>query len=468
MLAIAVRFLTGRAVAASLHDRDEPEWPIHPARLFMALAAALYRDGANVDAQQRHALEWLERQGAPTMAVPPHSKRTVVTSYVPVNDTAEPGDSPPFGAHVALGRARQPRSFPSVTVGDAELVYSWPNAHVDEPTRAGLAQLCSQATYLGHSSSLVCLRLVEASPTPTLVPRESGGLTRLRVPGPGRLAELDATFALGRRPSAGLFLGYGPPEVLPERPRSVLGDLFVLRRVGGVGLDIISTQQITAALRNALMRWGPQPSPEILTGHDHGGRPTKRAHAATISLPDVGHAHADGHLLGAAVAVPRNAPDHEVSHVVEALARFVDATGGRGELRMPAGTVVLQVEDREGPPIGLRTVTWCGPARRWATVTPIVLDRFPKRDGDAERIVSDACAQIGLPVPREVVIAGASLHEGVPLAREFPPHRAKPGQQSRLQRHAVVTFDTAVEGPIMLGAGRFRGLGLLRPLLGEA
>jgi CRISPR-associated protein Csb2 len=34
--------------------------------------------------------------------------------------------------------------------------------------------------------------------------------------------------------------------------------------------------------------------------------------------------------------------------------------------------------------------------------------------------------------------------------------------------HAVVTFPVEVEGPVLAGAGRFKGYGLFRPLREEA
>ncbi|MEZ6078028.1 MAG: type I-U CRISPR-associated protein Csb2 [Pirellulaceae bacterium] len=55
---------------------DESEWPPHPARLFMAMAAAYFEtrqfaaggeesNGQPVDDSRRSALEWLEQQPAP-------------------------------------------------------------------------------------------------------------------------------------------------------------------------------------------------------------------------------------------------------------------------------------------------------------------------------------------------------------------------------------------------------------------
>ncbi len=94
MLAIEVELLTGRYAATAHNDRRRAEWPPHPARFFSALVAALH-DNEQVDHAERMALQWLERQGAPSLWVDPESKvgrRDVHDVYVPVNDVTLGGD----------------------------------------------------------------------------------------------------------------------------------------------------------------------------------------------------------------------------------------------------------------------------------------------------------------------------------------------------------------------------------------
>ena len=56
-LTIGIRYLCGRAMATHPADRQRAEWPVHPDRAFMGLAAAHFETGA--DAGERAALEWL-------------------------------------------------------------------------------------------------------------------------------------------------------------------------------------------------------------------------------------------------------------------------------------------------------------------------------------------------------------------------------------------------------------------------
>ena len=51
MLTIEVEFLLGRYAAADFRDRERPEWPPHPARLFSALVAASHESGLGESAR---------------------------------------------------------------------------------------------------------------------------------------------------------------------------------------------------------------------------------------------------------------------------------------------------------------------------------------------------------------------------------------------------------------------------------
>ena len=102
---------------------------------------------------------------------------------------------------------------------------------------------------------------------------------------------------------------------------------------------------------------------------------------------------------------------------------------------------------------------WSRPSRRWVTVTPIVLDHYPKR-GDFEGAVRKSIKLAGLPKPTHVdVSAEAMTTGGVRLSPRELPQRAR----GRLYCHARITFDQPVTGPVLVGAGRYFGIGLLQP-----
>src|SRR5262245_40844606 len=85
MLAIEVQFLLGRYCATDFRDRERPEWPPHPARLFSALVAAASESGLSESA--RAALLWVESLPPPRLhADPSPAEQSAVTAFVPVND----------------------------------------------------------------------------------------------------------------------------------------------------------------------------------------------------------------------------------------------------------------------------------------------------------------------------------------------------------------------------------------------
>src|SRR5690606_32385529 len=91
---------------------------------------------------------------------------------------------------------------------------------------------------------------------------------------------------------------------------SVFGEWVVLREVPGengrrVGLKLQRTEDITRALRGALLSHAEAPIPEVLSGHSVDGRPIDKPHVAYVPLADVGSRYASGNVLGVAILLPR-------------------------------------------------------------------------------------------------------------------------------------------------------------------
>src|SRR5205823_3406568 len=114
-------------------------------------------------------------------------------------------------------------------------------------------------------------------------------------------------------------------------------------------------------------------------------------------------------------------------------------------------------------PYTLRPLTYAGPSVRWATVTPVVLDHYPRRRLRPEDVVAEACVRAGLPCPAEVAVGHSPALPGVPHSRSFPALPARPSRPPRPLTHAVLSFDRPVRGPVLIGAGRYLGYGLCRP-----
>jgi CRISPR-associated protein Csb2 len=522
MLAFGIRYLNGFAAACASHERqpgrEQPEWPPHPARVFMALAAAYFQTGE--DPGERRALEWLESLPAPLLRAAGHAPRAVVTHYVPVND--KPGDrqKPPIAVIQSipqLARDRQPRTFPR-TWPDEDVVYLvWPQVVPEEPVARALAQLCGKVTRIGHSMSLVQMWVATSEEVgePNWIPDDERAEIYLRVPSAGLLADLERRYnqaaieayaallvakedgdtkarQAARKRLKEEFGGVPPPRLRPqvpfyqgyarpagtEPPRDVPGTIFsphlivfrVERESGPYqALSLQTVAAVTARWREALVSQCndmPARVRGLVSGHDLGGAPLEEPHLAFVPLAFVGHPHADGHLLGMAIALPQGLGGEERRQVLRVLARV-------GELKLgPLGVWRLEREAGDRPPWNLRPEAWTahpGGATHWSTVTPVAFDRHPKAKdrGQYQREVAEmiaaACTAVGLPRPREVIVTPVSAHLGVPPAHDFPRLARKDGSERR-HAHAILVFDEPMVGPVLIGAGRYRGYGVGRPV----
>jgi CRISPR-associated protein Csb2 len=148
----------------------------------------------------------------------------------------------------------------------------------------------------------------------------------------------------------------------------------------------------------------------------------------------------------------------ERSACLVALERVRSLTLGRlGEWRLERGDGhdVRQALDR---------LSWTSPARGWASVTPVVLGRYPRKPWgeEARQIVREACTIAGLPEPVEVETAPVGWVLGVPPASRFPALPARAGKPRRFHVHVRLVFAEAVAGPVLVGAGRHQGYGVFR------
>ncbi len=462
MLAIEVRLLLGRYAATDYRDRERPEWPPHPDRLFSALVAAAYESGLGESA--RAALLWLEALPPPHItADEAPAVQTPLTVFVPIND--------PQADYLPTRSERRPRSFPSVVPevsapGDCPAVgYLWPGVEPDETLARLLRAIVERVAYLGSSRSPVRVRLTDtALPDPNWVPDDAGGVI-LRVPGPGRLESLEWHYRNGLRPPVGALQRYrqGASVESPHVHEGAFGEMVVYRLAGPSEVDCETALKLTSVLRAACMRRAQETGgevPEVLSGHDEQGRPSARPHAAFVALPFVSEQQefADGRILGLAVLLPRGLPSGERRRVMRAV-MDVD------RLNLSGGTwfQLARVTPGQVTPYNIRPDTWTGPSRRWASVTPLLLDRFPKKEGPgAAEVIAHGCKYVGLPCPVDVVPDQFSPLYGVQPSFRFVVRRAS--GKPRLYTHATLTFSEKVRGPVVVGAGRYFGLGLFRPI----
>jgi CRISPR-associated protein Csb2 len=466
MLALEVEYLLGRAVATDPSHRDRVEWPPHPSRLFSALVDSLADVRAAEPASAgacEEALRWLECLDPPHIraSLDRHvSERTWPLKYwVPINDeVADKLRSAPLVEQ----RKRQERFFPTAVPESPIVVFSWPWVEPPQVVVRAIERLAHGVPYLGHSSSLVRItcRTTEAEPA-TLVP-SAGGRLRLRVAGPGRLARLDAVHEARTQdtlvqPPRGREVGYD--LALPSTPRGPHGAATVLS-LSNVRVRVEDTAPLAARLREAVLAHLPAGTSETLTGHRPDNAPSRTPHVAFVPLAHVGHAHADMLVKGFAVVMPETI-DAESAFLLD---EAIELVASRPFPLGPRGVGKLGRADSND---GLKSLNWggyVGDATEWASVTPVALGAHPKpkKGLTVEAIVVRELAHLGLPAPAEVLLGNVAFIERCPRAQDFVRGSAH-AIQGRLLRHVYLRFAEEVSGPILLGAGRHTGLGLLRP-----
>lgn len=482
MLAIEVEYLLGRAVATDTTRRDRVEWPPHPTRLFSALVDAL-SDVSEPDACARAeaALRWLEREPAPNVCVSMGndvSMRTVAKYFVAVNDeVANPKKMRP--APLPELRPRQERFFPAAVPADPCVVFAWSNSEPTVEHSAALSELAARVPYLGHSSSVVRVFCRDTAPPSTITPSETGEW-RLRVPGPGRLDRLNAVYEARKtntfvQPPLGREVPYGPTNA-SRGARGPHGQMRVLAFDDtSARFGLTETAWLTSRLRAALLSRLPNgtATPETLSGHGKDGKPAKTPHIAFVPLANVANSaekYADGSVKGLGVLLPRTLDAVSAQLLESALARIERLVfGDRGEIHLRQ--LRLETGATRGRQIlySLDASRYTRASTTWATVTPIALGLHPKpaKGLTAEGVVVRHLTELGLPVPASLCVHPVSQLWGAPHAHAFHRGNVK-ALAGRMLVHAVIEFSELVEGPLVVGAARHMGFGLLHPCGGQA
>jgi CRISPR-associated protein Csb2 len=285
------------------------------------------------------------------------------------------------------------------------------------------------------------------------------------------------------RPRISTYASYARAEEVTDAPPttgSVFSPhlaVFTLERIDGPyrSLDLACALALTDRWREALASHANDLSPEaqsLLTGHALDKSPLQTAHVAFLPLGFVGHPHATGHLPGIALAFPdeKVMPPDIRRDVLRVAGRVHELKLGRlGVWKLAPSTMARPLET-------LRPAAWTAHpdgATQWSTVTPIAYDHHSKAKdksgylAEVAEMISAGCERIGLPRPQTVIPTPVSAHLGAPPAHAFPRLRRKDGSERR-HTHAILVFDEPVRGPILIGAGRYRGYGLCRPMEVEA
>jgi len=481
MLAIRCQFLQGTYQASPPGQLTESEWPPHPCRLHAALVAAGWAWGGGAfPSQAAEALAWLESLPAPLILTPAGAGaiRRSPTTYVPRNFTSR--ETTALVGHLRAGRhanfqrgsGRVPRTFPTRVVGDEPVWFVWPKAEPSSAQKLALERLAGELQYLGSSRSPVLGMALagegdeqpwaaeHGGPMMSFEPTRTGdGGRNLRVAYPGLTTALLSSRGAELRAPLGASATYRQQPEAAAASSAIRQDgpfaslAIKRRRRADFGLTVSHVVTLTEAFRAACLSVAGDEAPAVL--HGHGDHP----HAAYLALPNVGGVHSDGVVLGLGVAIPATASETDRKAIRAAVAGVRHLNIGKGALKW-----TLKDIEPASAPRTLQAQRWIGPAKRWSTVTPVILDRHPKPAHgfslDDALHLSFENAMLPQPVDgRFEASRTPSLGGSVAAVSHLRTPRLH-----GLALHITVTFPVEVVGPVLVGKGRHLGLGLFAPV----
>ena len=433
------------------------EWPPSPARLFAALVAA---DGTRGQMRVTDGTEllWLEALPAPTIYAHPVAwHQTQQPRFVvKVERGAKEGTHQEYVARSgALHR-------PGVRVAprNARVVYQWDRTAPAE-TFESIRLRAARVGYLGAADSPVRLRVATEIPVDRpaeVFAPDPGGEASLNVPRPGDTDLLDRMFDSWRTRGASVTRSQFPALARSTRYRTPDSQAAVDRGVVVAWLHLrpaVSGRRVsplTSLFKEAVLshhqRIHGEP-PAVL--HGHGFARSGYDLARYLALPDVGFPRSRGRIHGLALWLP---PDSD--EVTRAKAR--DAALAVQALKGPGVDVAVVPWEDEPRPWAAHPGRWLQRSRGWVTAFPAVHER---RGKVRLREVAAWCRHAGLPEPVSFRQSRSPLATGgVDL---MPVEVNRPERPALPYSHVEIRFAEAVPGPVVIGAGRQRGLGLCVP-----
>ena len=495
-LLVAVRFHEGRYHGSG-------DWPPAPGRLFQALIAGAAQ-GAVLPEKAVAALDWLEGLAPPAIAAPRCVRGQSRRVYVPNNDLdaeLRKRDVPSLDRAVAATRV--PKTLRPILFDAAmPVLYCWPLAESGNGDAAGICALANGLHRLGLG---IDMAWAEAAVFDTdeaearlyghggVVYRPSGqggSSVELLCPRPGSRQSLTDRFdgMRGRFRSGGTNRKPASVFAQPPKPRlaKVAYDAPPRRFVfdlssgeAGGGFAPRPLREAAALVEEArdraarkLCDGAPGLSDDI-ERHLIGQGATdadKAARIQIVPIPSVGHEHADMAIRRIAVHVPpfcRLRPDDVAWAFAQAAWADLD------------GVVVCELRRTGDEDVMVERYRQRG--RRWRSVTPLALPTARRRRTDPTRRTEDAkggSERADEEARAAVAVVQALRHAGIQAKPAEVRVRREPFQRrgeraeafaagTRFARealwHAEIVFAEPVAGPLLLGDGRYLGLGLLRP-----
>lgn len=490
VLLIAVRFHDGRYHGAG-------DWPPSPARLFQALVAGAACGRALTEADKA-ALAWLETLDAPLVATPTVRNGQGFKNYVPNNDLDAVGGDPRRIGGIRAPKMIKPRLF-DATNG---LLYAWNfegNGTAENHARI-VCKIAERLYQLGRGVDMAWAwgEVLDENEIEARLARHGGVLHRpskdgagspLLCPQDGSLTSLEARFDANRERLTKIGNGTKVQRLFSQAPKprfvSIAYDspprrfLFDLRattpdapfvpwpftRVAALVMHL--RDRAAKRLQNALPKEEAKID-RVLIGRN-AAEADKAARVRIVPLPSIGHQQADHAIRRVLVDIPPNCPlrADDLAWAFSGLDGEIDPE--TGEIL----SVLVPTEDHE-----MLTHYGINDAeqdafRLWRTVTPAALPvmRPLGKIGGGTRARSEA--KTAFEVGQALRHVGIMTKVNTTRVQREPFERKGERAEAftvperfaaRGLHHVEVAFAEAVRGPLIIGDGRYMGLGLMAPV----
>lgn len=493
-----------------LHDtryHGATEWPPAPARVFQALVAGVAR-GNSIPSTAARAFEWLETLAPPVIAAPKASAGSLVELFVPNNDADAVGGDPARIGDIRTKKLVQPWLMDE----DAVLVYAWPvPAANDHTSAAAVVEAASSLYQLGRGVDMawavgetldddaLAARLAEHRGT---LHRPHGSGQGLLCPAPGSLESLvirhHANAAKIRSEGTGTKL-----RVLfsqPPKPRfrevayatAASRAVYELQTTGEhrdglfpwrLDRAIVLIERLRDAAADRLRDALPELTSVIeqtLIGRKAEAEPTQNGERCRIvPLPSIGHRDVDPAIRRISVEVPPGGllRARDVLWAFSGLEIHDPRTGVVDSFVLAPTDDRAMLERYEAVERGRDG------ARRWQTITAAVLPTSARRrrieptrmreetKGARERENEEALARDAVRAAlRHAGVRGTAVAVSVQRT-PYHPRGARAEQfadGSRFTKerlwHVDLELSEPIFGPLVIGDGRFLGLGVMAPV----
>ena len=488
-LLLSVRFHDGRYHGAG-------DWPPAPARLFQALVAGAAR-GAALPGEDKVSLEWLETLEAPLVAAPAACRGQRCKNFVPNNDLdAVGGDVRRIGEIRTATKITRPHIF------DAKipLLFIW--TFKNETSNEGHAQtVCKIADHLyqlgrGVDMAWAWAELLDPDEIETRLTEHGGVVYRpsagskgkaLLCPQAGSLVSLETRFAADRSRFTWIQEGKRIQQLFsqPPKPRfaKVAYDappqhfLFEIRVATRAESFVSWPSMRASALVTTLRDRAAQRLKESLPGEAGkidrvfiGRKATeidKTTRVRILPLPSIGHTHADRAIRRVLVEIPPNCP----LRIDDIAWAFSGLEGIDPTTREIVWNLVRSEDHGMLDHYGIGDSEQNG-YRVWRTVTPAALPvmragrgttgaRRAANEEKTAHAVMQALRHTGVAervesirVQREPFDRNGTRAEMFAVPERFAAHGL---------HHVEISFARSLCGPLVIGNGRYLGLGLMAP-----